>query len=138
MKAFQVTSAIIEVSANPLVKEGMIANFKVTGVLPGCRKSVQVTEFPSYQSINLRPLFGYNGSASIHPDDWRALIQDAPIVSAKYAPVSITSEVIKWALNDCYSRVDCPAVQDDKDVHPNFKVQQAECGWTPIVRRPMA
>lgn len=135
MKKFQITSAQIEVSANPHVATGMIANFEVTGILPGCQKNVEITTTVVYMAIVCWPRFVYNGSASIHPEDWRKLINEAPVVSSKFLPVLITPAVEAWAREQALSVCDCPAVRSEKDVPPAYKASQT---WDEIVRRATA
>ena len=134
-KEFQVTSAVIRVSANRLMEEGRYASLEVTGILPGCRKNVKISASPGYMAIHCRPLFGYSGSAAIHPDQWRQLIEEAPIVSCRVLPYTITPEVEAWARAEMLRGVDCPAVLDGKDVHPNVKANRS---WTHLVRRATA
>lgn len=135
MKSFQVTSAQIVVSANSLVPAGWLSSFEVTGILPGCRKNVKISTMPAFMAIVCRPLFGYNGSASIHPEDWRKLIEEAPVVSSRVMPFVVTPEIEAAARAEVLSVCDCPAVRDNKDVDPDYARRQT---WDKYVRRASA
>jgi hypothetical protein len=71
---------------------------------------------------------------SIHPDEWRRLIEESPVVSSPFFPVTITPEVESWARAEALKICDCPAVRSGKDVHPQYKVEQR---WGSYVRRAL-
>jgi len=134
MKALQITKSVIEVSANSHVEGGMIASHRFYGIGSRCSKTSKLTEMVSYMSINVKPLHGYSNFVSIHPDEWRKLINESPVVSSPFLPVEITPAIEAWARAEALKICDCPAVRSGKDVHPQYKAEQR---WGSYVRRAL-
>lgn len=94
---------------------------KVYAVLPGCRKATQLSITPFALRLVARPLFGYNGTATIDPEQWSGVIRSAPVVSDSLFPVEITPEIVSQARDALLDITTCPAVTDTRDVSPSFK-----------------
>ncbi len=132
MKALQITKSVIQVSANPHVAGGMIAAHRFYGIGSGCRKVGELTEMIGYMSIAVHPVEGHSQFVSIHPDEWRELINESPVESSSIFPVTITPEIESWARAEALKICDCPAVRSGKDVHPDYAKNQR---WGSYVRR---
>lgn len=116
----KVLESKIEVSANPRCEDGIFVNHEVTAILPGCRKAQKLSISPNANSITVRPLFGYNGEASIAPSAWQMLVESSPVVSSPLFPIAITPEIIAKAKQEAASICTCPAVTDLSEVSPRY------------------
>ncbi len=122
--ALQITASKIEVSANSRSKTGYYASHRVWGILPGCRKSQILSVTPMTGYIWVKALFSYNGSASIKPEDWAALLNASPVKSdtLKSFHYDVTPEVEAAAREEVLSITTCPAVTDLSRLHPDYKL----------------
>jgi hypothetical protein len=131
MKTLKVHYSAIEVTNH---SGELFFNHVVEATLPGCRKSVKLSLCPFFMSVTVRPLEGYNGCASIHPEDWRNLVEESPVLSSRLFPCEITPAIAAQAKAEALIICDCPAVRSGKDVHPNYKTSQT---WDLLVRRAL-
>lgn len=120
-KALTITSAKIEVGTNQFSECGYLASWKIRGILPGCRKSVQLTHMYGYGKVILTPLFGYNGRAVISQQDWKNLMEMMPIVSDKLFPIPITPELKATVRRQMVESANCPAITSSEYVHPDYQ-----------------
>jgi hypothetical protein len=119
-KAVRIVRSEIVVSANRHAETGYIANHRVKGILPGCRLVKELSFSPFANRIVVRPLFGYNGQASISPTAWADLVQSSPIVSDRIFPVVLTTELREWARAEAMQITTCPAVADLREVAQSY------------------
>ena len=119
-KYLKITKSEIRVAPNQYIDGGYYFGHQVTGILPGCRKEVKLTVSPYFAKIHVRPLFGGNGEASIHPAEWAELIRMSPIVADPHPPVDLTPELVSKAKADALSRTTCPAITDRTYVHADY------------------
>lgn len=131
MKTLKVHYSAIEVSNH---NGRLFFDHVVEATLPGCRKSVKLSLSPFFMSVTVRPLEGYNGVASVHPEDWRNLVEESPVLSSHLFPCTITAQIAAIAKAEALVICDCPAVRSEKDVHPNYKTSQT---WDLLVRRAL-
>jgi hypothetical protein len=115
-RAMKIVSARIEVSTNDLIAKregkevGYYFHLAIKAILPGCRKVATISESPFAHRIVCRNLYSYNGSAQIHPEDWREFCLNLPVVSDRISPATITPELAKEARHYFADTADCPAV----------------------------
>ena len=127
MKSLQITQSLIVVSANSLSETGYYVSHSVKGILPGCRKNTDLSISPMAQSIWIKNLWSYNGTANVDPAEWAKLIKDSPVVSGKYSSgYPLTPEVIADAMAQALSITTCPAVTDLTHVHEGYKPEYTE------------
>ena len=132
MKSLQITSSQIVVSANHLSPTGYYVSHQVKGILPGCRKNTDLSISPMAQSIWVKNLWSYNGTANVEPRDWAKLIEDSPVVSAKYSSTyPLTPEIIADAKAQALSITTCPAVTDLTHVREGYKPEYTALAVAP-------
>jgi hypothetical protein len=119
-KYLKITKSEIRVTPNQYIAGGYYFMHAVYGILPGCKKTVKLSESPYFAKIHVRPLFGGNGEASIHPAEWAELIRTSPVVTELPSLVELTPELVAKAKGDALSRTTCPAITDRTYVPPGY------------------
>jgi len=116
-KHFQIVKNEIRVSKH---RNGKIYfDHRVEGIFPGCRKIQTITTMPMAKCIWLHPLYGYTGTACIHPLRWECIIDSALVVSDPLFPVGLTDFIKDRAIQDVKSICFCPAVVSG-DCSPDY------------------
>jgi hypothetical protein len=101
----------IVVSANQLIKDdekcnwvhpvlknnGCLADTKIYCNFSRCRETKLTTGYRVGSNFFLRPLFGYNGEATITINEYNQLVDNCQVVSDKLCPVTLTPEIIQAA-----------------------------------------
>lgn len=97
---------------------------RVTGILPGCRKEVQLTFMPTYGAIVVRPMFGHNGVARISPETYANLVARSRIENDPLFPYkdALPNGLAAAAIEFYRSMATCGAVTSREHVHPNYKL----------------
>lgn len=106
----KVIKAAIVVSTSPGCERGRFIDLRVIAILPGCRKAVLLSISPAPRYIWLKPLFGHNGSAQIHPTTWAEFVRGLPVTSCDLFPIEITPELAADAVEHELTICTCPAV----------------------------
>ena len=120
IRSLKITTAEIVVSS--YLTGERYAESHIWGILPRYRTTQLLSIFPCAKRIIVRPRFGRNGEACISPEDWRAMLNAAPVISDRVYPLTLTSEVEQWARQKVLAICDCPAVTTP-DVDPDFRPQ---------------
>ena len=120
MKEVQIKTSVIEITVNDKITGGYFVNHRVTAILPGCRKVVKLSITPATKGIELRPLFGYNGSALIHPEHWRNLLLSSRVKTGVFDSVKLTADVTTYARKQALAICDCPAVTSTQHCHADY------------------
>lgn len=129
MKALQVKSVVIKISANSKIDCGFFCDLKIRAIFPGCRKEVSATYSPSAGKVWLQPMYGHNGRASVAPDDWRKIIDKASFVSCTIFPIEITEAMRAQAVADhCDRTLDSVERQRAQISRPDFEPER-----TPVI-----
>jgi hypothetical protein len=118
MKTLQITSSVIEVSANHYSKTGWYAFHEVKGILPGCRKEKKLTLTPHYGAVSVASLYDHNGHAYIEIEQWRELVKAAPVVPARTSPMQLDDAIIALAQEQAESI--CNVARDMGEKHTNY------------------
>ena len=98
-KSIKLDKAELQISINKAIASGYFVDLKLTGVLPGCKKSVILTiNFSSsVDSVNITTLFNHRKWHEVTYTEMKSMIESIPVKPYIIKPPEITPEVEAFA-----------------------------------------
>jgi len=94
---------------------------ELTGIMPSTKAEVKLTLMPVFQGIAIRPLYEVGEMVIISLVDFERIVYAAGVSSDDLFPVNLTVALTEAVRDRELDILECNAVTDSTDVHPNFK-----------------